>query len=46
MRFALPSYTFIENELVGTIEVIKTGVSSAPVNVLVSGGKRIIIIHS
>ena len=38
VSFARPSYTFTENGVVGSIEVVKTGVSSAPFDVRVTGG--------
>ena len=40
MQFARPSYTFSENGIVGAIEIIKEGVSSEPLEVLVMGGKQ------
>ena len=39
VRFAMPSYTFTENGTRGTIVVVKSGVSSAPISVRVVGGK-------
>lgn len=41
MRFGLPSYTFFENGIVGSIEVIKEG--AAPLEVGVNGGIQSII---
>ena len=35
----MPSYTFTENGMRGTIEVVKSGVSSAPISVRVVGGE-------
>ena len=38
VSFERPSYTFTENGVTGSIEVIKTGVASTSFDVLVSGG--------
>ena len=42
VSFRRISYTFVENEGVGTIEVVKNGVSSAPFDVRITGGKVVI----
>ena len=39
MRFLRPSYTFTESGVVGTVEVVKSGVASADFSVRVSGGQ-------
>ena len=44
MRFVRPSYTFTESGVVGTVEVIKSGVASADFSVRVSGGQLHIIV--
>ena len=38
VRFAQPSYTFVENELSGEVEVIRNGDSIVPISVRVFGG--------
>ena len=45
MSFGGPSFTFSENGGVGTIEVVKTGVSSVPFDVHIIGSKDVDIIH-
>ena len=42
VSFRRISYTFVESEGVGTIEVVKNGVSSAPFDVRITGGKVVI----
>ena len=44
MRFLRPSYTFTESGVVGTVEVVKSGVASADFCVRVSGGQLHIIV--
>ena len=39
VRFALPSYTFTESGVQGSIDVIRTGVPSSPFSIRVTGGK-------
>ena len=38
VRFAQPSYTFVENELSREVEVIRIGDSIVPISVRVFGG--------
>ena len=41
IRFGRPSYTFNESDGTGTIDVIKVGVSSDPIEVRVTGGRYV-----
>ena len=42
VSFRKIAYTFVENEGVGSIEVVKIGVSSAPFDVRITGGKVVV----
>ena len=42
VSFRKIAYTFVENEGVGSIEVVKNGVSSAPFDVRITGGKVVV----
>ena len=46
MSFGGPSFTFTENGGVGTIEVVKTGVSSVPFDVRITGSKDVDILNT
>ena len=41
VRFGEPSYTFVENELSGAVEVIRIGDSDVPISVRVFGGREV-----
>ena len=39
--FGLPTYTFFEDDTVGVVDVIKVGVSTSEIVVIVTGGKSV-----